>query len=127
MGTRRRGYAGAGAQHWYHHGTIRYMDRDGDVRVLRSPGVPQVSTVGFESLCLHFTVRDRCSSSSFFDRRQLNEARNLKCPFNGCNFMWCKGCQQEIIPHGPQHSCDGSSEMKHLVHQRGWKYCPSKC
>ena len=43
-----------------------------------------------------------------------------------CNFVWCKECQQEIVPDGPEHSCDGSSEMKHLVEQQGWKYCPSK-
>ncbi|KAH9019608.1 hypothetical protein EDB83DRAFT_124997 [Lactarius deliciosus] len=61
----------------------------------------------------------------FFDREQLNEARNLRCPITECNFVWCKECQQEIVEGGPEHSCDGSSEMKHLVEQQGWKYCPT--
>ena len=69
---------------------------------------------------------DRCSHSSFFGKEAMNEARNLRCPMDGCNFVWCKECQQEIGPGGPEHSCDGSSEMKHLVEQQGWKYCPSK-
>jgi hypothetical protein len=56
----------------------------------------------------------------------MDEARNLRCPVTDCNFVWCKECQQEIVPDGPEHSCDGSSEMKHLVEQQGWKYCPCK-
>ncbi|KAH9059758.1 hypothetical protein EDB87DRAFT_741018 [Lactarius vividus] len=67
----------------------------------------------------------KCTHSSFFDREQLNEARNLRCPMPDCNFVWCKECQQEIVEGGPEHSCDGSSEMKHLVQQQGWKYCPT--
>ncbi|KAH9039433.1 hypothetical protein EDB83DRAFT_1716137 [Lactarius deliciosus] len=67
----------------------------------------------------------KCTHSSFFDREQLNEARNLRCPITECNFVWCKECQQEIVEGGPEHSCDGSSEMKHLVEQQGWKYCPT--
>jgi len=50
----------------------------------------------------------------------------LHCPIEGCTYVWCKECQQEIVPTGLAHSCDGSSELKHLVQQRGWKYCPSK-
>ncbi|KAI0302832.1 hypothetical protein B0F90DRAFT_1712460, partial [Multifurca ochricompacta] len=67
----------------------------------------------------------KCSRSSFFDRQEFDETRNLKCPITGCDYVWCKGCQQEINPDGPEHSCDGSSEMKHLVEQQGWKYCPT--
>ncbi|KAJ7739825.1 hypothetical protein B0H16DRAFT_60005 [Mycena metata] len=25
---------------------------------------------------------------------------------------------------GPKHSCDGSSELEHLMKSRGWKHCP---
>jgi hypothetical protein len=71
-------------------------------------------------------VPDRCGRSSYFDREEFNEARNLRCPLDGCTYAWCKGCQQEIVPGGPEHSCDGSSELKHLVQQQGWKFCPSK-
>jgi isopentenyldiphosphate isomerase len=67
----------------------------------------------------------KCTNSSFFEREGMDEARNLRCPVTDCNFVWCKECQQEIVPDGPEHSCDGSSEMKHLVEQQGWKYCPS--
>ncbi|KAI0297436.1 hypothetical protein BC826DRAFT_933608, partial [Russula brevipes] len=70
----------------------------------------------------------RCSHSSFFDRQEFNEERNLMCPFTDCNYVWCKACQQEIVPDapdGPDHSCDGSSELKHLAQQQGWKYCPT--
>jgi len=73
-------------------------------------------------------VRLQCPKgghSSFIDREEFNEARDLTCPFTGCNHVWCKGCQQEIIPNGPEHSCDGSSELKHLAQQQGWKFCPT--
>jgi len=44
----------------------------------------------------------------------------------GCNYVWCKECQQEFVPNGPKHSCDGSSELKRLVEEQGWKYCPGE-
>ena len=43
-----------------------------------------------------------------------------------CKYVWCKECQQEVVPKGPEHSCDGSLELKRLVEQKGWKYCPGK-
>jgi hypothetical protein len=52
--------------------------------------------------------------------------KHLRCPQDGCIYVWCKECQQEIIPGGPEHSCDGSSELTNLVQNQGWKYCPSK-
>ncbi|KAN0119148.1 hypothetical protein V8E52_004595 [Russula decolorans] len=67
----------------------------------------------------------RCDQSSYFDREAFNEARNLHCPMEGCTYIWCKECQQEIVPNAPEHSCDGSSELKHLVQQQGWKFCPT--
>jgi len=66
-----------------------------------------------------------CGKSSYFDREVFNEARNLHCPLEGCMYIWCKACQQEIVPNGPEHSCDGSSELKHLVQEQGWKFCPT--
>jgi len=66
----------------------------------------------------------RCRQSSYIDREGFNEAKNLHCPIEGCTYVWCKECWQEIVPNGPEHSCDGSSELKHLVQQQGWKYCP---
>ena len=56
----------------------------------------------------------------------MNKARNLKCPATDCNFVWCRECQQEIVPDGPEHSCDdlgsGFLEMNH----QGWTHCPCK-
>ena len=41
--SRYRGYAESGTRNWYHAGTIRSMDRDGDGRVFRPLAMPQVS------------------------------------------------------------------------------------
>jgi len=67
----------------------------------------------------------RCTHTSFFDKEEFDEAKNLTCPRTDCNYVWCKDCQQEIIPGGPEHSCDGSSELEHLVQEQGWKFCPT--
>jgi len=61
----------------------------------------------------------------YFDREVFNEARNLHCPIGGCRYVWCKECQQQFVAKGPKHSCDGSSELKRLVEEKGWKYCPA--
>jgi hypothetical protein len=61
---------------------------------------------------------DRCSRSSYFDREGFDKAQKLNCPMEGCGYVWCKQCQQEIIPNGPEHSCGGSSELKRPVQQR---------
>jgi hypothetical protein len=41
---RRRGYARVGARHWSHEGAIRYVGRDGDLKLRHSPAVRQVSS-----------------------------------------------------------------------------------
>ncbi|KAJ3558370.1 hypothetical protein NM688_g964 [Phlebia brevispora] len=33
-------------------------------------------------------------------------------------------CNQNVNPDGPEHSCDGTNELDHLMDQKGWKYCP---
>lgn len=66
----------------------------------------------------------RCQQSIFVDRFEYQEERIIVCPLPGCNYAWCKACQQKIDIGGPRHSCDGSSELEHLMAQRGWKYCP---
>ncbi len=70
----------------------------------------------------------RCEQSVFVDRTEYQEAKILTCPLPSCTHAWCKACQQTITPNvtGPQHSCDGSSELDHLMGQQGWKYCPGK-
>jgi len=63
----------------------------------------------------------RCSQSGYFDKEGFNEAQNLQCPTEGCAYAWCKRCQQEVVPNGPEHSCDGSSAQKPRL-QRGWTF-----
>ena len=62
----------------------------------------------------------------FVARDEHEEAKILVCPLPGCNHAWCKQCQQSIEMNGPKHSCDGTSELDHLMKQQGWKYCPCK-
>ncbi|KAH9046366.1 hypothetical protein EDB83DRAFT_2404799 [Lactarius deliciosus] len=52
-------------------------------------------------------------------------AKIIACPLPDCSHAWCKQCQQTIDFDGPKHSCDGTSELDHLMKQQGWKYCPS--
>ncbi|KAF8216876.1 hypothetical protein K438DRAFT_1797974 [Mycena galopus ATCC 62051] len=65
-----------------------------------------------------------CKESVFVDRTEYEAAPILVCPLPKCNYAWCKSCQQTIPMDGPKHSCDGSSELEHLMKRRGWKHCP---
>ncbi|KAI6110951.1 hypothetical protein EV401DRAFT_1991020 [Pisolithus croceorrhizus] len=67
----------------------------------------------------------RCGRSAFADKDDHNSVDQITCPFSDCNHIWCKNCQRTILSDGPKHSCDGSSEFKHLVKQMGWKHCPN--
>jgi hypothetical protein len=62
----------------------------------------------------------------FVARDEHEEAKIIACPLPDCNHAWCKQCQQSIDFNGPKHSCDGTSELDHLMKQEGWKYCPSE-
>ncbi|KAL6309201.1 hypothetical protein BKA93DRAFT_425367 [Sparassis latifolia] len=66
----------------------------------------------------------KCQGSAFVDKQDLEDTKTLACPLPNCNYIWCKACQQSITIGGPQHSCDGSSELDDLMKRRGWKYCP---
>ncbi|KAF9234662.1 hypothetical protein BU15DRAFT_52355, partial [Melanogaster broomeanus] len=68
----------------------------------------------------------KCHSSAFVDKFDLEAADEVRCPSLGCDHVWCKKCQQSIDAGGPKHSCDGASELDHLMKQQGWKYCPSE-
>ena len=72
------------------------------------------------TLCL------RCHLSGFVDRLDLEAQSEIHCPFPACDHVWCKKCQQTIEPGVPEHSCDGTSELDHLMKQQGWRYCPSE-
>ncbi|KAH9961180.1 hypothetical protein BJV74DRAFT_871919 [Russula compacta] len=67
----------------------------------------------------------KCQRSMFVARDEHEEARIIACPLPDCNHAWCKQCQQSIDFNGPKHSCDGSSELDHLMKEQGWKYCPT--
>jgi hypothetical protein len=61
----------------------------------------------------------------FVARDEHDEMNIITCPLPDCNHIWCKQCQQTIELNGPKHSCDGTSELDHLMKQQGWKHCPS--
>jgi hypothetical protein len=61
----------------------------------------------------------------FVARDEHEEANIIACPLPDCTHAWCKQCQQSINFDGPKHSCDGSSELNHLMKEQGWKHCPS--
>ncbi|KAJ7016425.1 hypothetical protein C8F04DRAFT_534211 [Mycena alexandri] len=75
------------------------------------------------SLCILLHCR-KCKQSVFVDRLEYEAAPILVCPLPRCNYAWCKACQQTISMDGPKHSCDGSSELEHLMKSHGWKHCP---
>src|SRR6266511_1022955 len=60
----------------------------------------------------------------FVDNIELKSTNIIVCPLRGCNHVWCKRCEQTIQVPGPQHSCDGSRELEHLMRARGWRHCP---
>ena len=70
-------------------------------------------------------MADRCNRSAFVDREDYNDMPNIACPLPDCDYIWCKSCHGCIEIGGPKHSCDGSSELDHLMKQQGWQYCPS--
>ncbi|KAK0476879.1 hypothetical protein IW261DRAFT_1609518 [Armillaria novae-zelandiae] len=80
----------------------------------------QMSTV---SILVHCR---RCQNSAFVDRIEYQESSTIKCPLPKCEHKWCKSCSQTIdtAAGAPKHSCDGTSELDHLMKQQGWKYCP---
>lgn len=73
---------------------------------------------------LHLPIYARCKETMFVDKTELQSARIIVCPLGGCNHVWCKNCERTIQVPGPPHSCDGSSELEHLMRHRGWRHCP---
>ncbi|KAI0638027.1 hypothetical protein C8Q77DRAFT_405947 [Trametes polyzona] len=66
----------------------------------------------------------KCHESPFVDKGEYDESKVIHCPLAGCGYAWCKLCSQEIDPSGPEHSCDGTNELEHIMKQNGWKHCP---
>jgi len=67
----------------------------------------------------------KCERSMLVAKDEHEEAKIIACPLPDCNHTWCKHCQQTIDFGRQQHSCDGTSELDHLMKEQGWKYCPS--
>ena len=44
----------------------------------------------------------------------------------GCTYIWCKACQQEIVPNGPEHSCDGRGPVLKLIQEQAGNSGPIK-
>ncbi|TFK72289.1 hypothetical protein BDN72DRAFT_792665 [Pluteus cervinus] len=91
-------------------------------------GIPEAQFAIFEEMQLvMYSVPVRCPGcrrSVNIDRQEYEENAILACPLPGCNYGWCKNCQQAIVQNGPRHSCDGTNELDHLMTQQGWKRCP---
>ncbi|KAM5539613.1 hypothetical protein V8D89_006722 [Ganoderma adspersum] len=66
----------------------------------------------------------KCVNTMFVDKEDYQQMQEIVCPLSGCEYSWCKLCLQAIETEGPKHSCDGASELDHLMQQRGWKRCP---
>ncbi|KIM50415.1 hypothetical protein SCLCIDRAFT_1225360, partial [Scleroderma citrinum Foug A] len=67
----------------------------------------------------------QCNQSAFVDRHDMEAADLMQCPVLGCDHVWCRKCQQTVERGGPDHSCDGSKELEHLVQEQGWRFCPN--
>ncbi|KAH9938298.1 uncharacterized protein B0H18DRAFT_966486 [Fomitopsis serialis] len=68
----------------------------------------------------------KCQNTMFVDKAEFATTEFLTCPLRGCQHVWCKNCSQEIVGDVHEHTCDGTSEFKHLMQERGWRYCPGK-
>jgi hypothetical protein len=62
----------------------------------------------------------------FVARDDYENVDTISCPVPGCKHEWCKQCQQSIEFGGTKHSCNGTSELEHLIKQQRWKRCPSE-
>ncbi|THG97621.1 hypothetical protein EW026_g4416 [Hermanssonia centrifuga] len=65
-----------------------------------------------------------CKQSFFVDKQEYEATNIIACPLPRCQNSWCRSCNHLIDQNGPPHSCDGTAELRHLMGQRGWKYCP---
>ncbi|EIW61426.1 uncharacterized protein TRAVEDRAFT_56732 [Trametes versicolor FP-101664 SS1] len=66
----------------------------------------------------------KCQQTLFVDKAEYQETKIIRCPLNDCGYLWCRLCSQEVDPLMPEHTCDGSNELDHLMKEKGWKYCP---
>lgn len=55
----------------------------------------------------------------------MDEMNIITCPLPACGSSWCKACNHIVALDSP-HSCDGTAELRALMGQKGWKYCPGE-
>ncbi|KIP09159.1 hypothetical protein PHLGIDRAFT_103126 [Phlebiopsis gigantea 11061_1 CR5-6] len=66
-----------------------------------------------------------CNNSFFVVREELDMVDTVACPLPRCGQSWCKICSQILDDSDAEaHSCDGTAELRRLMSQQGWKYCP---
>ncbi|KAH8829097.1 hypothetical protein DL96DRAFT_1462531 [Flagelloscypha sp. PMI_526] len=82
-------------------------------------------TLTMQSISLPLTCPE-CAHEFSVDREDFSGLTTIGCPLPTCKHIWCKFCRQEI-PFGyvGEHTCDGSSELKALMTEKGWKFCPA--
>jgi len=119
-------YRTACAASWCLGGTIQDVGRDGNGPVLNLGRVSQVKVFFANPLSeTDQSMMVRCNQSAFVDRHDIEATELMQCPVLGCDHVWCRKCQQTVERGGPEHSCDGTKELEHLVQEQGWKFCPS--
>ncbi|KAH9984586.1 hypothetical protein BJV77DRAFT_966018 [Russula vinacea] len=62
----------------------------------------------------------KCKRTMFVARDEYDAVDIIVCPLPNCDHAWCKQCQQSIDFDGPEHSCDGTLELDHLIKKKGW-------
>lgn len=69
-----------------------------------------------------------CGVKALVEKGGLTGKMFMKCFFNGCNTMWCRGCNKIVADterRAHLASCDnGSKETAALAQKSGWKKCP---
>lgn len=67
----------------------------------------------------------KCQRAAFVMRADLESQENeISCPLPDCDYKWCKNCNKSLEEGQDKHSCDGTSELRDLMAQEGWKECP---
>lgn len=65
-----------------------------------------------------------CNNSFLVDRDEFSQEKLITCPLPNCHKIWCKTCNQVLDDPKAEHTCDGSAELKRLVEEKKWKFCP---
>lgn len=68
-----------------------------------------------------------CERSTYVAKEKYHASKIVSCPSPGCQYTWCKSCvwaTETDNAEAKQHSCDGAIELRDLMAQQGWRYCP---